>query len=262
MLASSYGIKNLKRIVPNLIEWTAEEGKDYEDLETMYEQVLAQYNRYMGHVTANIGGVVKTTKTYDQEGPVFVHVPAEKQERAMKFLQEQLFDTPEWLIDQDIFNKIEFDGNVERVRSTQERTLNNLLDFGRMARLIENEEANGNSAYGLLNMMTDLRSGIWSELRSGRSVDTYRRNLQRAYLDRMEYLMTEEQPKIPARYRSWVTRSNVDVAQSDIRPVVRGELKRLQRDLRNNINRSRDTMTRYHLQDALERVNLILDPNS
>ncbi len=262
MLASTYGIKNLKRIVPNLIEWTAEEGKDYEDLETMYEQVLAQYNRYMGHVTANIGGVVKTTKTYDQEGPVFVHVPAEKQKRAMEFLQNQLFDTPEWLIDQDIFNKIEFDGNVERVRSTQERTLNNLLDFGRMARLIENEEVNGSKAYGLLDMMDDLRSGIWSELRSGRSVDTYRRNLQRAYIDRMEYLMTEEQPNIPARYRSWITRSNVDVAQSDIRPVVRGELKRLQRDLRNSLGRSRDTMSRYHLQDALERVNLILDPNS
>ncbi|MGB7842739.1 MAG: zinc-dependent metalloprotease [Salinimicrobium sp.] len=262
MLASSYGIKNLKRIVPNLIEWTAEEGKDYEDLETMYGQVLAQYNRYMGHVTANIGGVVKTTKTYDQDGPVFVHVPAEKQKRAMDFLQKQLFDTPEWLIDQDIFNKIEFDGNLERVRSTQERTLNNLLDFGRMARLIENEEANGSSAYGLLDMMDDLRSGIWSELHTGRSIDTYRRNLQRAYLDRMEYLMTKEQSEIPARYRSWVTRSNVEVAQSDIRPVVRGELKRLQRDLRNSIGRSRDTMTRYHLQDALERVNLILDPNS
>jgi hypothetical protein len=262
MLASMYGIKNLKRIVPNLIEWTAEEGKDYEDLETMYGQVLAQYNRYMGHVTANIGGVVKTTKTYDQEGAVFAHIPTEKQERAMKFLQEQLFDTPEWLIDQDIFNRIEFDGNVERVRSTQERTLNNLLDFGRMARLIENEEANGNSAYGLLDMMQDLRSGIWSELRSGNSIDTYRRNLQRAYIDRMEHLMTEEQSQIPARFRSWITRSNVDVAQSDIRPVVRGELKRLQRDLRNNISRSRDTMTRYHLQDALERVNLILDPNS
>ena len=72
VLASQYGIKNLKRIVPNLIEWTAEEGKDYEDLETMYEQVLGQYNRYMGHVTANIGGVIKKTKTYDQEGQCFL----------------------------------------------------------------------------------------------------------------------------------------------------------------------------------------------
>ncbi len=262
VLASQYGIKNLKRIVPNLIEWTAEDGKDYSDLKTMYEQVLSQYNRYMGHVTANVGGVYKYTKTYDQDGAVFTHAPSEKQEKAMQFLQDELFSTPEWLIDQEIFNKIEFDGNVERVRETQERTLNNLLDFGRMARLIENGEINGNDAYTLMNMMTDLRTGLWSELRNGSAIETYRRNLQRAYIDRMEYLMTEEQSEIPARYRSWISRSNVDVAQSDIRPVVRGELKNLQRDIRNSIGRSRDTMTRYHLQDALERVNLILDPNS
>ena len=262
VLASEYGIKNLKRIVPNLIEWTAEKGKDYEDLETMYEQVLSQFNRYMGHVTANIGGVLKDTKTYDQEGPVYVHVTPEKQQEAMQFLQDQLFSTPEWLIDQEIFNKIEFDGNVERIRNTQERTLNNLLDFGRMARLIENQQVNGEEAYSLLDMMTDLRTGIWSELRRGSEIGTYRRNLQRAYIDRMEYLMTEEQSEIPSRYRSWVTRTNVDVEQSDIRPVVRGELKKLQRDLRNAIGRSRDTMTRYHLQDALARVDLILDPNS
>ncbi|HET8753493.1 MAG TPA: zinc-dependent metalloprotease, partial [Salinimicrobium sp.] len=165
-------------------------------------------------------------------------------------------------INEEIFNKIEFDGSVERLRSTQARTLNNLLDFGRMARLIENEEMNGDDAYSLLDMMTDLRNGIWSELGTGREIGTYRRNLQRAYIDRMEYLMTEEQEEIPARYRSWITRSNIDVSQSDIRPVVRGELKNLQRELRNSIGRSGDTMTRYHLQDALERVNLILDPNS
>ena len=262
VLASQYGIKNLKRIIPNLIEWTAEKGKDYNDLETMYEQVLSQYNRYMGHVAANIGGVIKQTKTYDQEGPVFFHVTPKKQQTAMDFLQDELFSTPEWLIDQDIFNKIEFDGNVERIRNTQERTLNNLLDFGRMARLVENREINGREAYGLLDMMQDVRTGIWSELRTGRSIDTYRRNLQRAYIDRMEYLMTEEQSEIPARYRSWITRSNVDVEQSDIRPVVRGELKKLQRELRNSIGRSNDTMTRYHLEDALERITLILDPNS
>lgn len=262
MLASEYGIKNMKRIMPKLIEWTAEDGKHYDDLETMYGQVIGQFNRYMGHVTANIGGVYKYTKTYDQEGPVFTHVPAEKQERAMEFLHEQLFNTPEWMLDQNIFNKIQFDGSVENIRSIQARTLNDLLDFGRMARLIENEEINGREAYSLIDMMTDLRSGIWRELRTGSAIDTYRRNLQRAYIDRLEYLMTEEQSSIPASYRSWISRSNIDVKQSDIRPVVRGELTNLQRDLRNSIGRSRDTMTRYHLQDALERVNLILDPNS
>ncbi|MCF4100889.1 zinc-dependent metalloprotease [Gillisia sp. M10.2A] len=260
VLASEYGIKNLKRIIPNLIEWTAEDGKEYDDLETMYEQVLTQYNRYMGHVTANIGGVYEIYKTYDQEGAVYTHVDAAQQKKAMQFLHNELFETPEWLIDQDIFNKIEFDGNLERVRNMQERTLSNLLDFGRMGRLMENSEINGNKAYSLLNMMTDVRKGIWSELNRGAKIDLYRRNLQRAYLERMEFLMTNEQEAIPAQYRRYVSRTNVNVAQSDIRPIVRGELVNLQRSIRNAINRTSDTLTRYHLQDALKRIDLILDP--
>jgi len=259
MLASEYGIKNLKRIVPKLIEWTAEDGKDYDDLDDLYGQVLSQYNRYMGHVTANIGGVYEEYKTYDQEGAVYTHVDKEKQERAMEFLQNQLFETPEWMIDQEIFNKIEFDGNIERIRGMQQRTLNDLLDFGRMARLMENEEINGKNAYSLLDMMTQLRKGLWSEVYNGRFIDRYRRNLQRAYVEKMGELMTEEQDQIPARYRSWVTRSNINVSQSDIRPVVRGELTTLQRQLRNSVN-SGDTLTRYHKQDLLKRIDLILNP--
>lgn len=259
VLASEYGIKNLKRIMPKLIEWTAEDGKNYEDLDDMYGQVLSQFNRYMGHVTANIGGVYEHYKTYDQEGAVYTHVSKGKQKEAMNFLQEQLFETPEWMIDQEIFNKIQFDGQVERIRNMQERTLNNILDFGRMARLMENEEVNGDEAYGLIDMMSDVRTGIWSEVYSGQNIDRYRRNLQRAYIERMEHLMTEEQSEIPSRYRSWITRSNIDVAQSDIRPVVRGELKTLQNQIRRASNRG-DRLTRYHLQDALERIDLILNP--
>lgn len=254
VLASTYGIKNLKRVVPNLIKWTAEKGKSYDDLETMYGQVLSQFKRYMGHVSSNIGGVYKDTKTYDQEGAVFTHVPEERQKGAMKFLQKQLFETPEWLIDRTIFNKIEFDGNVERINGLQERTLNNLLSFGRMARLIENKTINGNKAYSLFDMMTELRKGIWSELRNGKDIDVYRRNLQRAYIDRMEYLMTQEQ--------EGHNRSDINVSQSDIRPVVRGELVQLQRSLKNGIRRNTNTMTTYHLKDALKRVDLILNPNS
>lgn len=260
VLASQYGIANLKRIVPNLIEWTSEDGKNYDDLKTMYDQVLGQYNRYMGHVSANIGGVTEIYKTYDQEGAVYTHISADKQKKAMNFINTELFQTPEWLIDQEIFNKVEFDGNLERVRNFQERTLSNIMDFGRMARLMENSAINGKEAYSLINMMTDLRQGIWSEINRGGAIDSYRRNLQRAYLSRMEHLMTKEQTQIPANFRRFVSRSNVDVAQSDIRPVVRGELVTLERNIRNAVNRTNDQLTKYHLQDALKRIELILDP--
>ena len=111
----------------------------------------------------------------------------------MQFLQDQLFTTPEWMIDNNILNKIENNGNVERIRGLQVRTLENVLDFGRLGRMIENETLNGKEAYTLTEMMNDLRSGIFSELRSGKKIDTYRRNLQRAYVDRLKYLLTEEQ---------------------------------------------------------------------
>ena len=257
--ASMYGIANLKRIVPNLIQWTAEDGKNYNDLQTMYRHVLSQFNRYMGHVASNIGGVYENFKTYDQEGAVYTYVDKTKQKESLKFLQKQLFQTPDWLIDTTIFDKIESAGNLERIRSFQTRTLNNILDFGRMERMIENETINGNTAYSLLSMMRDLRQGIWNELRTGRSIDTYRRNLQRAYIDRMEFLMTKEQSQIPAAFRRFVRRTNVNVNQSDIRAIVRAELKSLQRSVRTSATNS-SGMKRIHLQDVLERIDAILNP--
>ena len=257
--ASEYGIANLKRIVPNLIPWTAEDGKNYEDLKTMYEQVIRQFNRYIGHVSSNIGGVYEYYKTYDQKGAVYSHVPKAKQKEAMRFLQDELFETPEWLLDADIFNRIESAGSLERLKTIQKRGLDNILDMGRMARMIENEALNKKEAYSLAAMMKDLREGIWKELRSNASIDIYRRNLQRTYLEEMEALMTKEQKKIPDEWKEYVKRTEVKVSQSDIRPVVRAELRALEQQIKIKLARGTETMTKYHLQDAVDRIDAILE---
>ncbi len=259
--ASEYGIANLKRIVPNLMEWTTEAGEDYDDLGTMYGQVISQFRRYMGHVSNNIGGVYEYYKTADQEGAVYTHVDKARQKNALAFLHKQLFDTPEWLLDQSIFNKIQYSGSVERIRALQVRTLNNILHLGKMARIIENEAANGNDAYKLVDMATDLRRGLWAETRSGKSIDTYRRNLQKAHIDRLVYLMTAENQKKLSDFGGYRKSTVVNTSQSDIRSVARAELNNLKRDIRNGLSRISDTMSRYHLQDALERIDLILDPS-
>lgn len=260
MKASMYGIKNLQRIVPKLIEWTAEDGKNYDDLETLYGQVLSQFNRYMGHVSNNIGGVYENHKTYEQEGAVYTPVPKAHQRDAMKFLQRELFQTPEWMLDQNIFNKIEYSGTVDRVRGVQVRTLNNVLSLGKMARLIEHETAMGSKAYTLTQMMSELRRGIWSEIYNGRAIDTYRRNLQKGHIDRLAYLMTaDSQRKLPS-YGGYQKSTAVNTSQSDIRSVVRGELVTLRAQLRNGLANAANTMSRYHMQDAIARINDILDP--
>jgi len=253
--ASEYGILNLKRIIPNLNKWTSEDGKDYSDLQTMYGQVLSQFNRYMGHVSSNIGGVYQYYKTYDQEGPVYTHVKKSHQKKCMNFLNDQLFETPTWMIDNNILNKIEFAGITNRIRSTQSRTLNSILDFGKMARLIENEAINGKAAYTLIDMMSDLKRGIWKELYTHKTIDVYRRNLQLAYLDRISYIMNEEQGSIPSWARGRVT--SVKVSQSDIRTIAVGQLLELKKDIKKHKNRS-DKMTKMHLDMATAKINKIL----
>tara|TARA_R110002050_G_scaffold204522_4_gene340239 strand:- start:173186 stop:175684 length:2499 start_codon:yes stop_codon:yes gene_type:complete len=258
--ASTYGIANLKRIVPNLALWIAEDGKKYDDLKTLYEQVLSQYNRYMGHVSNNIGGVYEIYKAFGQEGAVYTPVAKERQKNSLLFVQSELFKTPTWLLDQDIFNKIEYSGSIERLRSIQVRTLDNILSLGKMARIIENETINGNDAYSLTAMMKDLRTGIWSELPRGSKIDTYRRNLQKAHIDRLAYLMTTENQGISRRSSPYVKSTAINTSQSDIRSVVRAELNILKRAIRNAIVRTSDNMSKYHLQDTLERIDMILEP--
>ncbi len=258
--ASTYGIANLKRIVPNLEKWTTKDGETYADLKTMHGQVLSQFNRYMGHVSNNIGGVYEYYKTTDQDGAVYTHVAKDKQLKAMQFINNELFKTPTWMLDKNIIGKTEYTGTVERIRGLQARTLNNILDFSRMARVIENETLNGNNAYTLISMMTDLRRGVWSELRTGRKIDTYRRNLQRAYIDRLNYLMTTEKQNLPSFRSPYFKPTRINISQSDIRSVARAELQTLKRDIRSSIAMTSDRMSRYHLQDAVERIDMILDP--
>ncbi len=259
--ASEYGIANLKRIVPKLMEWTTTSGEDYDELKTMYGQVVSQYRRYMGHVANNIGGVYEDYKTADQDGAVYTHVPKKHQKECLVFLHEQLFETPEWLLDNDIFSRVEYSGSVERIRNMQERTLRTVLGLGKLARSIENEALNGADAYKINEIMTDVRRGIWSETRTGRSIDTYRRNLQKAHIDRLSYLMTAENQKKLSDFGGYRKSTVINTSQSDIRSVARAELKNLKRDIRNGLSRISDTMSRYHLQDALERIDLILDPS-
>ena len=214
----------------------------------------------MGHVSANIGGVYQYYKTYDQSGAVYTHVNKLHQKNCMNFLQKQLFETPTWMIDVNILNKIEFAGITNRIRSTQSRTLNGILDFGKMARLIENEAINGNNAYSLLDMMSDLRKGIWSELYNNNKIDVYRRNLQLAYLDRIEYIMTEDQSQVSSRFRNYIT--SVKVSQSDIRTIAASELMELRKSIKRSIKRTSNKMSKIHLEASLNKVNKILEGKS
>ncbi len=245
MLASEYGIKNLKRIVPNLVEWSKEDGKDYAQLSELYGQVFSQFNRYMGHVTSNIGGVYEFQKSADEDGAIYTHVSKEKQAGAMKFLNEQLFTSPKWLVDENILSKTRESGIVESVRGLQNRTLNRLFEGDRLLRIIENGEMNGNQAYTISNLFSDASNGIFTELGGGTSIDTYRRNLQRAFVDRMGELMMQKEDKYN---------------HSDISAMARGTLNNLKIKVSSAKARAQDEISKLHLEDLEIRITDILEP--
>ena len=257
--ASAYGIKNLQRILPNIEKWTTKDGENYDEMATMYGQVLSQFNRYMGHVTANIGGVYEYYKTSNQEGAVYSHVAKSHQKNALQFINKELFSTPKWMIDNNIYSKTQFSGAIEKIGNVQTRTLNNILDSGRMARMIENQTMNGSNAYTLVSMFSDLRRGVWSELYNGKRIDTYKRNLQRAHINRLDYLLNKAKNQRGAN-SGYFKQSAVNIGQSDIKAMVRGELNRIKRDVRSAISKAPNTTSRYHLQDAIARINMALDP--
>ena len=244
MKASAYGIKNLKRILPQLRNWTFEEGEDYDQLQELYNQVVGQFRRYMGHVVTHVGGAYEYLKTHDQEGPVYVLVPKEKQKRAVAFLNEQLFKTPSWLMNTDILNRIESEGMMDRIRGLQVGTLGRLLRTSTLKRLIEQEALYGRQAYSMLEMLNDTRSSIFAELNSGTSIDPWRRNLQRGYVDRLADLLKDE---------------SAEVVQTDIKAVVRAQLEQIGEDAEKAAKRQRDSLSKYHLKELAARIEALLE---
>lgn len=250
--ASTYGLKNLKIVAKNLPKWTSDQTNNYEDLEELYGELLGVWSRYVGHVVTHIGGVVEDTKNPSQDGSVYNPVDKAYQKAAIIWLHENAFETPQWLLDKAILQNIDYSGYSERLRRLQSRHLNNILDFERLGRLIDHNAMNSES-YSALNMLKDLRKGIWSETKNGSNVSVFRRNLQRTYLDRMAYLMTEDLN--PQRSRQYF-----NVNQSDVRALVRGELNQLKSTLRAASKASVNTETKYHYIDIIERINNLFEP--
>ncbi len=259
MRASYYGIKNLEVITENLIDWISNDGEDFSELEELYGQILTQWSRYMGHVAPYIGGVYETDKTFDQDGAVYEPVEAYRQREAMEFLAEYAFSDPTWALNSDILSKINQADFIDSYRGRQVNVLNSVLDASRLARLIE-YEIRGEDTYSPFEFMDDLRNTIWSELNNNSEISVYRRNLQRAYVERMESLMTDDLSGIPAQFRQFLGITNVNVNQSDIRPIVREQLELLHRDVKSSASNVRDRSTRIHLNDLDRRIDDILNP--
>ncbi|QIH40345.1 zinc-dependent metalloprotease [Flavobacterium sp. Sr18] len=262
MRASEYGIKNLKRILPNLLEWTKEDGQSYTELDELYGALTGQFRRYMGHVTKNVGGIYDSPKTYDMAGNQFEVVPKSIQKDAVAFLNTQLFNTPKWLLDQNVLSKINPENGVEAIKGMQDATLTSLLAGDRMVRLLETSTASKDN-YSVDELISDLNKGIFSELKSNTSIDMYRRNIQKLYVDKMIGMLkpgNAEVRSVPVGVTYGFNTRRVNLAQTDLPSIARGQLNSLKNDLKMSSARMSDRMSKYHVLDLISRIGEALDP--
>lgn len=225
MLAGEYGIRNLKRILPNLSDWTREENKDYSNARVMYGELAGQFGRYMGHAAKNVAGIYTTPKKVEEQGAVYEFVPAEIQREALQFLDAQLFNTPLWLVNQELIEKAGVNP-VSAIGNIQRNLLNRLLSKSTIDKLLNNELLNGEKAFGVDELFATLRKSVWSELANNQPIDIYRRNLQKHYLNAL--MMTFHGPVITGTGLP-VTRTNINI--SDATAIARAELISLRSDM-------------------------------
>jgi len=253
MLASSYGVRNLQRIVPRLLEWTREPNEDYGNLKNMYKEVTAQFQRYIGHVSANIGGIMNTPKTVEEKGPIQVAVPKRKQKDALNWLQQEVFETPEWLLNKDVLSKTG-DNPLTLVSSLQSGALGMLLfKVGTLANIQVQFPAN---AYPPVEFLNDLEKGIWSELKANQSISIYRRSLQKSYVGNLIRLSGLDPQRLTQPPAANQRGGNSD--GSEVTSIGKVQLKQLQAKIKAAIPKTKDQMSRYHLIDCLDRINAAL----
>lgn len=255
MLASTYGIKNLQRIVPNILKWTAEPNKGYANAYAIYNEVVGQYNRYMGHVTKNVGGIYRTPLTIEESGNSVEYVPASIQKNAITFLNEQLFKTPTWLIDEVLIEKASIDP-LSSVNNVQRSILNRLISRSTIDKLQKGETYNGKTAYTAIDMFTDLKKGVWSELSSGKEIDSYRRGLQKAYVNALIALVKPSSAS--GGTMMLVMAGSTPSAASDAPSIARAQLVDLRQALRSAAATATGTK-RYHLLDMIAQIDAAFD---
>lgn len=255
--ASEYGIKNLKRIVPELMNWTKVDNEDFSNLSDIYNQVSGQFNRYMSHVSRNVGGIYKTPRVVEDAEPVYEFAPKAKQAEAVAFLTQQLFKTPTWLVNNEVFartggNPLTIIGNI------QDNALNRLFSSTTLNKLITAEATLGSNTYKMTDLFSDVKTGIWSELNTKRPIDVYRRNLQKSYVTVLTDLMGPA-PVVINLGGGFNIAPPVNVEKSDIKSFVRAHLTSLRAEVTAAAAAMSDPMSKYHLQDVAKRIDEALD---
>ena len=237
--ASEYGLKNLKRVMEKLPEWTHEDNDFYDDLSMMYKEVVAQFTRYQNHVLKNIGS--RYLDNLPGEEP-FVNVPKERQKEALEFIGQQVLEAPEWLFPAYVVNKLGVSPTNQQ-SARQENVMGRLLS-GKVLNTLCNQTDTGEDGYPVDEYLDDLFAQVWKPFSGSEWQRKMRRNLQRCYVAQLDILINADEK----------THSSMHIEQGDAVLYVLQHIERLEQYLDAQTGQGIDGQHFKNLKERLKQI--------
>lgn len=246
--AAGLGIANLRLIAKNMAQWTAEPGEKYTILTEIHDELYQQLYRCVKPAINMIGGLFFLPKTADEDGSRYYFIPESRQRDALEIINEYVFKTPAWLFERKVHQRISAglsrNGTINKTKTLHNKVLGKLMQNPIF--MMEAEAFDKENAYTISELYEDLRTKIFKELKTGESIDIYRRNLQKTMVDQLDRNL-----KMPQEIHK----------NTDVSSVTLANLTALKSDIKKGLPHQKDLMTIYHLQDLLTRIDKILNPN-
>ena len=196
MKAGEYGIINLKKTIPNIIEWSTKDGETYEEAKAFYNQVINQWYVYNTHTLANIGGFYLTPLVKGNKMKSYIPVPYQTQKEALNFLKKNILTLPKWLFINPLKDVLKPTKNtpagaVEQspyniFRERQAAILYNLMHDERLLRILEAEFLQTEGSEKIMTvaeLFDDLRKFIFDKSLKNKSLTIAERMTQKNYVD-------------------------------------------------------------------------------
>jgi hypothetical protein len=255
--ATELGLKNLDRVLDFLETATTTKGEDYALLEEGYRSILQHQRNWFAGVAKEVGGVEEERHLAGRGGPSFICVPRDKQKQAVQFLLDHAFTTPNRLLNPALLGQFRYSGAASDVQSQQRTLLQTLLNAGRISRLFDAEVLCPDKAYTVVELVTDVQNGLWSELKGEQpKVEPLRRSLQADYLDilkkELDKPSTDQPTALPQRARQFGGVPETHTAE--FRAVARMALRDLSKQIAATLPRAKDVATRAHLEDCQSEI--------
>ncbi len=188
--ASIYGINNLKIVAKNLSEWTVGPNENYEELNELYGELVGVYRRYIYHVHSLIGGIYDTPHNKNQKGIVrYVNVNFEKQNEALRFLEKNLWETQNWLMEKKLISQIKDEGVLNSIQGLQLSSLNRFLNVDKLNRMLSAQETLKGNALSVNDLIESLFESLIK--RPSTNPDISEQRLQLYFIERIDLLIND-----------------------------------------------------------------------